>query len=65
MLFCCGTYKYLSKHLKLTHLGNGVHRVNNDGRLLIDFYHPSNRKGYRRTFDRLSEMLGGVALMSQ
>lgn len=62
IIFCCGTYRYVAKHLRLAHLGNGVYRREDNQMLVIDFYHPSAPMGYRRTFDRLSQMLGGLTL---
>ena len=61
VIFCCGTYRNIAPRMHLTHLGNGVYR-RDDGKLVIDFYHPSGRKGYLDTFNRLSKMLRGIRL---
>ena len=55
VLFCCGTYKYVMNCLPLTVLGTGLYQ--SQGRIVIDFYHPSGRVGYKARYDCLCEIL--------
>jgi hypothetical protein len=57
VLFCCGTFKFISNRLKPVpvKIGETVHGSGN--RIVIDFFHPSCRKGYEQTFELLKKML--------
>jgi hypothetical protein len=57
VLFCGGTYRYIRARLKPkpNDLGDGVYR--SQDWMIIDFYHPSCRKSYKKTFEVLSRML--------
>lgn len=55
VLFCGGTFRYLPKGLKENPVGDRVYRWGK--RTIIDFFHPSSRKGYLETFELLSSIL--------
>jgi hypothetical protein len=58
IVFCCGTFKYLRRKIELEQINQ---RVYHRGHLLVvDFYHPSARRGYKANFDLLHETLSLV-----
>jgi hypothetical protein len=58
VLLCCATYPFIEKRLRAQHLGLGVYATGRT--IIIDFYHPSGRAGYKTRFDRLNEMLNNL-----
>lgn len=58
IVFCCYTfraYKNIYKTEQTVKLANGLHAHRD--RIIIDFYHPTNRTEYRDLYDKLSEIL--------
>lgn len=55
VIFCCGTYRYIAHHLLAKDDGHGIYHW--QGKIVIDFCHPSCRKGYKETFRLLSQMI--------
>jgi hypothetical protein len=63
VIFCCGTYKYLASRLQADPLGDGLYR--SQGKVVIDFCHPSTRfKSYRSTFEHLCKILKNLPSQS-
>jgi hypothetical protein len=54
IIMCGGTLYLLKEMVELKNIGERIYAYN--GRLVIDFYHPSSRKGYE-TFNELRELL--------
>jgi hypothetical protein len=55
VLFCCGTFKYLGGKIELEQISKRIYYHRH--LLVVDFYHPSARRGYKSNFDLLHEML--------
>ena len=62
VLFCGGTYRYIRNRMVTTRLADKV--FSTPGRTIIDFYHPSCRIGYKRTFEILNGTLSGLNIRS-
>jgi hypothetical protein len=56
IILCGGTYSLYNKICPSEPVSSGVY-LSNDGRLIIEFYHPSNRKGYENCYNELHQIL--------
>jgi hypothetical protein len=54
ILFCCGTFKYLNGKIELEPISENIYLHRH--LLVVQFCHPSARKGYKSNFDLLHEM---------
>lgn len=53
IIFCCSTFNYYKQLYPQNIFNNSrLHRV--EGRIVIDYYHPSNRASYASEFEQLS-----------